>query len=468
MTNGSQRIRTLYGLLRGGNEQPEVMNAILRLVEEDRDARRTYIQLVHMEVNLPWLVDAGTETETRILRQVQKEVASQRRLWFWTISSSLIAVMLFVGIGLLRTDLLDGNELVVPQMLAYVNPDPDAVVDGVVLGQRSVVVREGKPFTLLHGTVQLVTDGQSTIILTAPLQMEMVERKILKLIQGDLVASVSKNDVGFVVETPGSKYVDLGTKFGISVDLAGNSQLHVFDGIVAAEPIADTAGQPRRLVRTGESLAYTPTGLLEAERLSKPTRFMAGLNRLHGIRELTRAIHHLPAPPKSVQPGMLIHNKFIYLIPEQRHVRLPQELEVVSPLSGRITRKEDCITLMLPPETHCSSYLIHLQTRDTNTPLSGTIRFDQPILGLVLSTEGLFETDTLFGLEQMAYPDWDTVVSQKLSRGSVIGFRGTSDSGDIVEVLDDRHTLSLKIRGGGANFDQIRILVSDPYSPLGN
>lgn len=202
MKNGSQRIRTLYNLLRGGNEHPEVMSVILRLIEEDQDARRTYIHLAHMEVNLSWILDSRSGPEIRILRQVRQQVLAKRRLWFWSSVSSVIMALLLLGLGLIRYYQIKRNDLSIQTMVAFLHLDEDAAMDRGTPRQTCFVIRSGSSFTLLRGSARMTTHGQSDIVLVAPAQVEMTSAKTLKLRQGELVAQISPQEAGFTVETP--------------------------------------------------------------------------------------------------------------------------------------------------------------------------------------------------------------------------------------------------------------------------
>lgn len=459
MTNSSQRIRTLYTLLRGGNEQPEVMNVILRLIAEDREARRTYIHLAHMEVNLSWALESGVGPETRIVRQVQQQVHAKRRFWFWSIASSVITALLMLGLGLIRYYQLAGTDLPIQQAVAVLQLDEDAVVDGGADHQSCFIMQAGRLLTLLHGSARLITEGQSDIVFVAPTQLEMSSAKSLKLRQGECVAHISSRDIGFTVETPTNRFIDLGTKLGISVDPAGNSELHVFSGIVAAEPIFSGDPRARRLVESGGAIACTATGVPKAEIPALPLRLQTGFNRLHGIKQITGAARLLPTPPASLRPGEYVDDQFIQLIPERDSVVLPATLKLQSVTTKTLRRERDLVESTLPAGTSCSSILLHCQTLKNVGLLEATIHFHRPILGLVLTTEGLFETDPLFAIDGVDYPTWQEVSDLPISRGCVSSFKGAVDNNDLIQMKDGGHTLIIRLSAIMPHMDQLRILL---------
>ncbi len=59
---------------------------------------------------------------------------------------------------------------------------------------------------------------------------------------------------GFTVTTPNSDVVDLGTEFGLTVDGSGETEVHVFDGLVEAHSLNDKAAKPVSLY-AGDALS---------------------------------------------------------------------------------------------------------------------------------------------------------------------------------------------------------------------
>jgi hypothetical protein len=70
------------------------------------------------------------------------------------------------------------------------------------------------------------------VILEGPAQVELLSSNSMYLREGKIVATVKQEAIGFIVNTPQGKILDLGTEFGIRVEPTGQSQLHVFQGEV--------------------------------------------------------------------------------------------------------------------------------------------------------------------------------------------------------------------------------------------
>ena len=83
---------------------------------------------------------------------------------------------------------------------------------------------------------KVVVEGPTEFIVTAPGQATL-ER-------GQIAAAVPRFARGYTILTPTAEVVDLGTEFGVAVDEAGRSEVHVFEGDVVARPRgADSHGK---------------------------------------------------------------------------------------------------------------------------------------------------------------------------------------------------------------------------------
>jgi hypothetical protein len=82
---------------------------------------------------------------------------------------------------------------------------------------------------LTFGTgAKVVVEGPSDFLVSAPGQATLE--------QGKIAAIVPRSGRGYTILTPTAEVVDLGTEFGVEVDDAGTSEVHVFDGDVVARP----------------------------------------------------------------------------------------------------------------------------------------------------------------------------------------------------------------------------------------
>lgn len=84
--------------------------------------------------------------------------------------------------------------------------------------------------TLQQGFIELLFDNQARVTIEGPADFQILTEDRISLNYGKIYASIPNEAIGFSVYTSNSKVVDLGTEFGVSSDLHGNTQLHVIRG----------------------------------------------------------------------------------------------------------------------------------------------------------------------------------------------------------------------------------------------
>ncbi|MDF1825935.1 MAG: FecR domain-containing protein [Verrucomicrobiales bacterium] len=101
-----------------------------------------------------------------------------------------------------------------------------------------------------EATIAFNSGATATVEGPAALSIESSNRVFLN--RGKLTADVPPPASGFTVNTPRMNAVDIGTRFGIEVDVEGNSELHVMEGEVEAS--RSSGNSVTVLVREGLAL----------------------------------------------------------------------------------------------------------------------------------------------------------------------------------------------------------------------
>lgn len=92
------------------------------------------------------------------------------------------------------------------------------------------------PLRLEEGWAQIKFLGGAEVVLQAPCSLNLESSRSMSLKSGSLTAKItSPQGRGFSVDTPNSQVVDFGTEFGVLVEEAGGSEVHIFDGRVRLE-----------------------------------------------------------------------------------------------------------------------------------------------------------------------------------------------------------------------------------------
>ena len=98
------------------------------------------------------------------------------------------------------------------------------------------------------------------VTLHGPAVFYIESEKLARLEYGTLEAKVPPQAIGFLIDTPASRVIDLGTEFKVAVADNGDTNINVLNGEVEAEPRRPwlTGGELRRKLFEGDSLKLSP------------------------------------------------------------------------------------------------------------------------------------------------------------------------------------------------------------------
>lgn len=135
-----------------------------------------------------------------------------------------VAAMLFI-ILLLRFGPVPRVEVAtVSHSMGTVLADGDSFMVGSRLSSGT------NPQWLHKGTVEITFDYGARVVIEAPAQFTLNSAENISLYSGRLFAHVPQRSKGFMVETPNSRVIDLGTEFGVKVDFDSSSNVYMMKG----------------------------------------------------------------------------------------------------------------------------------------------------------------------------------------------------------------------------------------------
>jgi hypothetical protein len=147
-----------------------------------------------------------------------------------------------------RLGLSRGFAVVVQLTAAEWEPGPgQRPSEGDLLAAGRHVLRSGRMTLGLLSGVMLTLEG--------PADLELLSIDRVHCRRGKLRTSVPRGAEGFVVTTPGSAVVDLGTEFGLNVANDGKARVMVFKGEAEAS-VLNEAGAPVRSQQVNERRAF--------------------------------------------------------------------------------------------------------------------------------------------------------------------------------------------------------------------
>ena len=124
---------------------------------------------------------------------------------------------------------------------------------GVVL-QNGERFNAGDSLQLEYGIAEFVLDNGAKFTLEAPAKLHFLTEDQVELDYGRLYAIVPVQAIGFTVNTPNSRIIDLGTEFGVETDPSGVSSLHVINGRTTL--IAGSQKTGKKVSNVSEGMAF--------------------------------------------------------------------------------------------------------------------------------------------------------------------------------------------------------------------
>lgn len=123
------------------------------------------------------------------------------------------------------------------------------------IGNPKSEILQGQPLSLQSGLVELKLKQGTTLLIEGPAEWSIDGKNRATLKRGKLVAKVPQQAIGFTLETPTAKIVDLSTEFAIAANEEGDTEVQVFRGRVSLQPIShSTSLAPQSVtLHTGEA-----------------------------------------------------------------------------------------------------------------------------------------------------------------------------------------------------------------------
>jgi hypothetical protein len=215
-------------LLAECKKDPAVLKRVTDLVATDR-----LLQLISpeeseelFEAELRARLEA--KQDTRFNEDVRRGLTRSRRTRIqWKTAFAIAACLAFAGF-----------------LFMMLRPEPSV---GQIIATRDVLwgdtvfqpgdhIQENQ-LKIIAGYSEVLLRSGVTLILEGPVELEFLSDNEIFLREGLLVADVPERAIGFTVDTPNSKVVDLGTVFAMSVSQSGDSEVHVLQGEVKARPL---------------------------------------------------------------------------------------------------------------------------------------------------------------------------------------------------------------------------------------
>ncbi|MFI4850968.1 MAG: FecR domain-containing protein [Gimesia chilikensis] len=240
-----------------GSLNPRQAARLEKMVLSHDAARDLFVQYAGMCANLEWegIVDPGPlgrsttydplpSGELRTIPDYLPEKQGNRK-WTLLLSSATLLAFCLLGVAYLvySQAILQNPPAYQAQIIRLQEAHWATGKRNWLQNQR---LRTGDQLHLDHGLVELETVSGARIILKGPARLNSIGSDQFRLNQGHLFAHVPPAARGLTVETPTSRVIDLGTRFGLVVNPSHETEVHVIQGLVrlnlldAAREITET------------------------------------------------------------------------------------------------------------------------------------------------------------------------------------------------------------------------------------
>lgn len=319
----------------------------------------------------------------------------------------------------------------------------------VVWGQRTFFNNDriaADTLELSQGIVRLELDSGVRVTLQGPAQFELITLDHTKLASGVLTATVPPGSEGFRVDTPHVEVTDLGTAFGIHI-ADGISNVSVFDGEV---DVALPASTERRLLKEGETATIGTADVIETNDFDG-----APYERLwpvsSGIESSTGAFRLTPPWPRRIR--FVRSDNEIFVAPEGYTTTLTGPLKVNISEPGEYVLEAELSPSDILAGRMVRSFILHFHPEHGGKKrkfarTTGSIKFDRPVLGLMVLHEELAASADRFPGRRAG----------ELLEHRQLELTGNR-TGDVIALSEDRRTVSLDLGAPTRFSDLVRVIV---------
>ncbi|MEM7599955.1 MAG: FecR domain-containing protein [Verrucomicrobiota bacterium] len=419
------------------SSERDELNLLLR---ENREARRFASNFLRLDAVLSETLVAE-EAERQFTPEITKE-APEKDVRFTPVTKGWaagIAAVLMVGLWLAR-----------PAGAPVATVSSAQRVTGFSSG---LELSAGDWMRFERGWVALKFESGAKLAVEGPAEFQITGGNGAIMNRGKATVRVPGRIKGFTLETPSERVVDLGTAFGVAVEENGATSVAVFEGEIELQGEGQKSGTRRLLV--GASVRVNEKNQKPIEIPYEESSYLETWQASFGV-EAVQGDLRIAKPRERSAPGEVLDSNSLLLFPERESVELPGgfALSTLEPgqFNNEMKPRAAKLETTLSASRLVDSFLLQFNpdpegSQSESQNFSGSLRFERPIVGLILNRELLDASDNTLGLSGA---DFEGV------------FRRGINMDDRISLHPDRRTLSLSFFVGDG-VDQIRVLVaSDP------
>lgn len=199
------------------------------LLKQDPAARREFAEQLRIHAFLTWQhgradvppASLESDLEAAVAPSMAPEAIQKKILTFPRRTAAVAAALVALLAGVVWLTYRSGTQGVGFEVLT---------ASGVDFQQGESVVRDR--LDMAGGALTFRLTNGVVIEARGPVSLELLDPMRLRILSGSVTADAGASGKGFTIETSSARVVDLGTRFAVGVNTAGDTDVAVFDGEV--------------------------------------------------------------------------------------------------------------------------------------------------------------------------------------------------------------------------------------------
>tara|TARA_R110002095_G_scaffold85086_4_gene73998 strand:- start:168 stop:1604 length:1437 start_codon:yes stop_codon:yes gene_type:complete len=439
-------------------------NKLQLRLQIDPVARRFYTQYAVMQSHITLHFNHGLDYETAVkskpLHSQARFLSLERIIYFSIIGIAVLVCASVFGLRqFVQPEDRDDAKLFQYPYIARIERSEAVKWQDEVTRPVKTFLRDKEPLSLLEGEVELRLKSGTTLVFHGPAQFQ-IEDDNISLSLGKIIADVTKKDIGFCVNTPSGRVVDLGTTFSVTVSPEKITEVQVFRGKVSLSNY-DEEGTERfaKTLSANQAAEFTTEEISDA--IFSSIGFLQVISRDYAISDFSENNILQENIPDAVAAGLFDQyedDQKVFVFPEKQNVLLKTDVQASIRRPGTYQEEREIAQQhdIIPDGTRVDSFRIYFNPvghPPQMMVIQGQIRFDRPVIGILTSNRQLLETSALFSSLLVDSPSRLTISSS--NKTEII----KPEHHDVLALSDDRKVITYTFMAYGKFVDDLRVLI---------
>lgn len=300
-------------------------------------------------------------------------------------------------------------------------------------------------YHLSSGVVSMRMSSGSELTVEGPAVFEVGDDASTFVHEGIALARVSSTDLGISLRSKGLSIAEPARLIGIDARSEGATEAIVFNGDGG---ICLTEGGKCRELSEFEAVKADHLRERLVDVPYNPKAFANAWALLSGVENNLGSVRiEMPGAAISSEQG---REGEVQVYVENESFRPESDLEVDQVVVGEFSVAEANPGQQLQAKGELRSYLLQLWPTEAGEgdEVETSLTFDHPVVGVIFSSDRLVSSDSSVGSPISHAGD------------NFNSNRGMDSGNDEILLSQDRRTLNLRFKGGGAQAEQVRVLVA--------